>query len=116
MAVEGEAGVEVAAEVLRGPVEGFRLREVHHVQLVAVQALGPPRPARHEPLGQARALGRRRRERHDPPPLGRAKVVAKQLPLDRQEVARPLHKVAPGPVGAPRVKVPRLDSARRPAV
>jgi hypothetical protein len=41
-------------------------------------------------------------------------VVAKRLPLDLQEVARPLHKVGPAPVAALSDKVQRLHSARRP--
>ena len=112
--MEGEADVEVAEEVPRVPVEGFRPREEPHVQLVAARALGRPRRERHVHLIAARALGRRRRERRDPRPLGRAKAVAKRLPLDLQEVARPLHKVGPAPVAALSDKVPRLDSAQRP--
>jgi hypothetical protein len=91
------ADVEVAEEVPRVVVEDFPPRLAPHVQLVA-----------------ARALGRRRRERRDPLPPGRAKAVAKRLPLDLQEVARPLHKVEPALVAALSDKVQQLHSARRP--
>jgi hypothetical protein len=107
VAVEGEVDAEVAEVVPLVLVEP-------HVRLVAARALDPPRRDRHVPLAQARALGRRRRERHDPPPLGRAKAVAKRLPLDLQEVARPLHRVGPAPGAALSDKVRLLHSAQRP--
>ena len=87
--VAGAADVEVAEEVPRVPVEDFPLRGEPHVQLVAARALGRPRRERH--------VHRRRSPAASPSSSarGRAKAVAKRLPLDRQEVARPLHKVAP---------------------
>jgi hypothetical protein len=115
VAAVGEVAVEVAEEVPRVVVEGFPPREEPHVQLVAALAHGRHRRVRHVHRIAARALGRRRRERRDPRPLGRAKVVAKRLPLDLQEVARLLHRLGPAPVAALSDKVQLLHSARRPA-
>ncbi len=95
-------------------VEDFPPREERHVHPVAARAPGRHRRERHVHRIAARALGRRRRERRDPHPLGRAKAVAKRLPLDLQEVAHPLHRVGPAPVAALSDKVPLLHSARRP--
>ena len=103
--VAAEAGVEVdvaVAEVavLRVPVEGFLLQEERHVQPVPNRALGRLRQVRLVRLLQARALGR-------------AKAVVRKPPLALQ-AAPPVQKPQPDLV-ARRLKVPWLDSARRPA-
>ena len=103
MAAEAEAEVDAAAvevAVLRVPVEGFPLQEERHVQPVPNRALGRPRQVRLVRLLQARALGR-------------AKAVARQPPLALQ-AAPPMQKRQPDLV-ARRLKVPWLDSGRRPA-
>jgi hypothetical protein len=77
---------DVEVAVLRGPEEGFLPQRERHVVLL----LGPV--------------------------LGRAPAVARRLPLDLREVARPPHNVEPGPVPAQRVKVQQLASVPGPAV
>ena len=105
-AVEGGAvDVEVAVAVPRVPVEGFLPREEPHVQLVAARALG-----RASAASVTSALGPGASSSAEP------QAVAKRPPLDRQEVAHPPHRAAARPgERLAASKVPRLDSAQRPA-
>jgi hypothetical protein len=108
VAVEGEAGAQVAAEAPRVPAVGFLPRQEPRARQ---QPHAHPVQAR----GRAQALVKRRLHGQRAQALGQAQEAARPLPLNRQVLAQPPQKVGPAqlPAHRPKGAQPRLAEKQR---